>query len=69
MKLSVSFCPGEFSGIMFGLEVFVTFGSTELENLAIVTNESHAVSWIDRTRTEIALIYSHFNNEFFIFFY
>ncbi len=69
MKFSISFGPGEFSGIMFGLEVFVAFGSTEFENFAVITNESHAMARIDWTRAKIALIYSHFNNLLFIFFY
>lgn len=62
MKFSVGFGPGEFSWIMFGFEVFVTFSTTEFENLAIVTNESHSMAWIDGARTKITLIDSHFNN-------
>lgn len=49
MNFSISFCPGEFSWIMFGFEVFVTFSTTEFENFTIVTNESHSMAWINRT--------------------
>lgn len=62
MDFSVGFGPGEFSWIMFGFEVFVTFGTTEFENFAIITNESHSMTWIGGARTKITLFDSHFNN-------
>ena len=49
VEFSVGFGPGEFSGVVFGLEVFVALGSAELEDFAVVADESHAVSGVDRT--------------------
>jgi len=60
MELSVGFGPGEFSGVVFGLEVFVAFCSAEFEHLAVVTHEGHPVARVHRTRTEIALVDTHF---------
>ena len=47
MEFSVGFGPGEFSGVVFGFEVFVALGSAELEDFAVVAYESHAVSGVD----------------------
>ena len=48
MEFSVGFGPGEFSGVVFGFEVFVALGSAELEDFAVVADESHAMAWVDR---------------------
>lgn len=40
----------------------MAFGTAEFKYLAIITDESHAVTWVNWTGTEITLLYSHFNN-------
>jgi hypothetical protein len=47
MDFSVGFGPGEFSGVVFGFEVFVAFGTTESEDFAVVADEHHAMAWVD----------------------
>jgi hypothetical protein len=56
---------------MFGFEMFMAFGSTEFEYFAIISDEGHSVSWIDRSGTEVTFLYSHVSTmiilEFIIF--
>ena len=68
VEFSVGFGPGEFSGVMFGFEVFVAFGSTKTEDFAVVTDEHHAVAGVDRAWTEVTFLDSHFNNDQLIYY-
>lgn len=63
VNFSVGFGPGEFSWVVFGLEMLVALSTTEFENFTVVTNEGHSMAWVNRTRAEVTLIDSHFNNE------
>jgi hypothetical protein len=62
VEFSVGFGPCEFSGVVFGFEVFVAFGTAEAENFAVVADEHHAVAGVNRAGTEVAFLDSHFNN-------
>lgn len=46
-ELSVCFGPCHLSRIVLGFEVAVALGSAESEHFVVVTDESHAVSWVD----------------------
>ena len=47
MDLAISFGPCEFSGVVFDLEVAMTFGPAEPESFAVVANEHDAVARVD----------------------
>jgi hypothetical protein len=59
MDFSISFSPLEFLRIVLGLEMRMTFGPAELENLTVVSHEGNSVAGVNRGTAEIALIYSH----------
>jgi hypothetical protein len=61
VKLPVCFGPFHFSGVMLGLEMLVAFGSAELEDLAIISNESHAMAWVNGRRAKVALLDPHWD--------
>ena len=63
VKLSVGFGPGEFSGIVFGLEMFMALSTAEFEHFTIVTDKGHPVTGIDRARAKVTLFNAHFNND------
>ena len=62
MDLSVGFGPGKLSRVVFSLEMLMAFGSTKPEDLTVITYEHHAVTWINRPRTKVTFLDSHFNN-------
>ena len=62
MQFSISFGPGEFSGIVFGLEMLMALGPAELEHFTIIAHESHAVARVDWARAKVTFVDSHFNN-------
>lgn len=39
----------------------MTFGTTEFKYFTIISDKCHTMSWVDRTRAEIAFLYSHFS--------
>ena len=48
MDLPICFGPLEFARIMFGFEMSIAFGPTELEQFRIVSDELDAMARIDR---------------------
>lgn len=58
---SVCFGPGNPPWIMLGLEVAMTLRSAEPEHFTVVAHEGNAVSRVDWSRAEVALLYFHFN--------
>ena len=59
VQFSVCFGPCKFSGVVFGFEVSVAFGSAESEGFAVVSDEHDSVSWVDGTGTEITPLNPH----------
>ena len=59
MKFSIGFGPGEFSGVVLGLEMSVAFRTTESEYLAIIPDEHDSMSRVDWTGAKIASLNSH----------
>lgn len=59
IEFAGSFGPGKLSGVMFGFEVTVAFGSAETEVFAVVSNEHNTVAWVDWPWAEVASFYSH----------
>lgn len=59
MELSVGFGPFHFSWVVLGLEVLVAFWPAEPEDFAVISDESHAVAWVDGGRAEVTLLDSH----------
>ena len=61
VDFSVGFGPGEFSWVMFGLEMLMTLGPTEFKHLAIIANKCHPMTRVNWSRTKVTLINAHFN--------
>ena len=55
----MGFSPGEFSGIVFGFEVAMTFGSAEPEGFTVVSDEHDSVSRVDGAGAKIAPLNPH----------
>jgi hypothetical protein len=47
VELATGLGPGEFAGVVFGLEVAVALGTAEAEVLAVVAHEHHSVAGVD----------------------
>ncbi len=62
MGLAVRLGPGHLPGIMLGLEMPMTLRPAEFEHFAVIPHERYAMPRVDWPRTEVTLIYSHFNN-------
>jgi hypothetical protein len=41
-------CPFHLAGVVFGLEVTVTFATAEFEDCVVVPYEGHPVAWVHR---------------------
>jgi hypothetical protein len=68
VEFSVGFGPGQFSGVVFSFEVFVTFSAAEAEDFAVIADEHHAVTGVNRAGTEVTFLDSHFNNDELIYY-
>ena len=58
--LTESFRPLHLSRISLSIEISVAFRSAKLKCFRIIENKCDTVSGIHRTRTEVAIAYSHF---------
>ena len=56
---SISFSPGKFSWVVFGLEVLMAFWSAEPKCFTIVSDKHHAMPRVDWTRAEVAFFNPH----------
>ena len=59
MDFTVGFGPFEFTGVMFGFEVSMAFGTTEFKHFRVITDELDAMARVDRARAEVAVLNSH----------
>jgi len=60
MYFPISLRPLHPPRIVFCLEMFVAFGPTKTEDLAIIPDKHEAMSRVDGARTKVALFDSHF---------
>ena len=59
MNRSISFRPFDFAGVSFHLEILVALGATEAEQLRVVSDETNAVTRVNRGATEPTLLKTH----------
>lgn len=59
VRFAEGLCPSELSWVALQLEVLVTFGLAELEDLCIVADESDTLAWVARRRAEEAVLDPH----------
>ena len=59
VKFAMGLGPGEFAGVVLGLEVAVALGSAESEYFAVVSDEGGPVTRVDGTGTDVAPLNSH----------